>query len=171
MHGPARLARAVPAARLVPVVIAVGASLLAAALSGCGSHRRDWSSYGAAITAEPKPVVLTASQLLEEPERYNGQTVVVEGEVVEVCLNKGCWMTFMDGDREMRIRFKDYAFFVPKDCGGKKARIEGVFEVKDVPAEEARHYLEDAGKHEEAAKITGPVPSYTFMASGVQIES
>lgn len=163
MRHPDRISRHVPAA--------LCALLVLAALPGCGPHHRDWSSYGAAITAEPKPVVLTSAQLLAEPARYNGQTVVVEGEIVEVCQTKGCWMTFMDGDKEMRVRFKDYAFFVPRDCGGRKARIEGVFEVKDVPADEARHYLEDAGKHEEAAKITGPVPSYTFMASGVMIGS
>ncbi|HEX7880395.1 MAG TPA: DUF4920 domain-containing protein [Candidatus Eisenbacteria bacterium] len=147
------------------------AALFLLALAGCGPHHRDWSSYGDPIAAEPEPVVIKASQLLGEPARFNGQTVVVEGEVIEVCQNKGCWMTFMDGDREMRIRFKDYAFFVPKDCGGKKARVAGLFEVKDVPADEARHYLEDAGRHAEAEKITGPVPSYTFMASGVMIES
>ena len=146
-------------------------ALLLLPLAACGPHHRDWSSFGEPIAAEPKPEVLTASQLLAEPARFNGQTVVVEGEVIEVCQNKGCWMTFMDGDKEMRIRFKDYAFFVPKDAGGRKARVAGLFEVKDVPADEAKHYLEDAGKHEEAAKITGPVPSYTFMASGVMIES
>lgn len=123
--------------------------------------------FGAPLT--PSGRVLTTAELLAASGTYQGQTVVVEGEVVEVCQNKGCWMTFMDGEREMRIRFKDYAFFVPKDCGGKTARIEGVFEMKEVPVDEARHYLEDAGKPEEAAKITAPVPSYTFMASGVVI--
>jgi len=114
--------------------------------------------------------VLTTAELLTAADKYQGQTVVVTGQVVEVCQTKGCWMTFMDGDKEMRIRFKDYAFFVPMNSGGKTARIEGVFEKKEVPVDEARHYLMDAGKPEEAAKITEPTLSYTFMASGVVIE-
>ena len=125
-------------------------------------------SFGAPLS--PTGSVLTTAELIEGAAQYQGQTVVVTGQVVEVCQTKGCWMTFMEGDKEMRIRFKDYAFFVPKDCGGRTARIEGVFEMKEVPVDEARHYLEDAGKPEEAAKITEPTLSYTFMASGVVIE-
>jgi hypothetical protein len=127
-----------------------------------------WRTFGAPL--RPEASVVKSSDLLGSPERYNGQTLLVEGTIVDVCQNKGCWMTFMEGEKEMRVRFKDYAFFVPKDCGGRKARIEGLFEIREVPAEEARHYLEDAGKLDEAQKITGPVPSYTFMASGVTIE-
>ena len=35
-------------------------------------------------------------------------------------------------------RFKDYAFFVPKDCTGRTARIEGVLSVQEIPVEDAR---------------------------------
>lgn len=122
--------------------------------------------FGAPIS-DAKP--MTLASLLEEPAASNGKVVVVEGVVDEVCQNKGCWMTLKHDGQEMRVRFKDYAFFVPKDSSGKTARIEGVFEVKDVPVDEARHYLEDAGKSEEAAKITAPVKSFTFMASGVEL--
>jgi len=38
-----------------------------------------------------------------------------------------------------------------------------------VPVEEARHYLEDAGRHAEAAAIVAPVPSFTLVASGVEL--
>ncbi len=140
-------------------------------IAAAGSATTSLSSgelFGAPLS--PAANVLTTAQLLSAAEQYQGQTVVVTGQIVDVCQTKGCWMTFMDGEREMRVRFKDYAFFVPKDSGGKMAIIEGVFEVKEVPVDEARHYLEDAGKPEEAAKIAEPQISYTFMASGVVIE-
>lgn len=127
-----------------------------------------WTGYGAGVSTGE---VITSRMLLAAAESYNGRAVIVEGQIVDVCQNKGCWMTMMDGDREMRVTFKDYGFFVPFDAGGKYARVEGIFEIKDVPADEAKHYLEDAGKYDEAAKITGPVPSYTFLASGVLIKS
>jgi len=124
------------------------------------------AQFGAAIS---KKTPMQLADLLKAPEKNNGKVVVVEGLVAEVCQNKGCWMTLQVEDKEMRVRFKDYAFFVPKDSAGKTARVEGVFEYKDVPVEEARHYLEDAGKKDEAAKIDAPVKSYTFMASGVEL--
>jgi hypothetical protein len=124
------------------------------------------ATFGAPVGSSP---ALPLDALFGKPEKFSGKTVIVEGTVSEVCQNKGCWMTMQHDGKEMRVRFKDYAFFVPKDSAGKHARIEGVFKVENVPAAEARHYLEDAGKKEEAAKITEPVPSLTFMASGVEL--
>ena len=159
---------------------------LALALAGCGGASRDsattqkptaeatpaaevrWDAFGAPI-ADAAP--LPAADVMAAPEKFAGQTILVEGNVSEVCQAKGCWMTMKGADTEMRIRFKDYGFFVPKDCAGRTARMEGVVTVEMTSVEEARHYLEDAGKHEEAEKITEPVKSITFMASGVRLKA
>lgn len=126
-----------------------------------------WEAFGAPISNK-KPMAV--AKVLDEPKKYAGKTVLLEGTVGEVCQNKGCWMTMLHEGKEMRVRFKDYAFFVPKDCAGQTARIEGVFKVEKIPVDEARHYLEDAGRKEDAAKITEPVDGYTFMASGVRLQ-
>lgn len=126
----------------------------------------EWAQFGGAVAAAPATPV---GDLLAAADKFDGKTLVVEGQVTEVCQNKGCWMTLKHEGREMRVKFKDYGFFVPKDSAGKTARMEGVFQIEMVPVDEARHYLEDAGRHEEAAKITDPVASFTFMASGVQL--
>ncbi len=126
-----------------------------------------WKAFGAGVSTAP--VVPVATLLLSAPE-YAGKPVVVEGPIAGVCQNKGCWLTMLHEGKEMRVRFKDYAFFVPKDCGGKTARVEGVLAIEKIPVDEARHYLEDAGKNDEAAKITEPVDGYTFMASGVLLQ-
>ena len=126
-----------------------------------------WEGFGAPI-ASKKP--LAVAKVLEEPKKYADKTVLVEGTVSGVCQNRGCWMTMQHEGKEMRVRFKDYAFFVPKDCAGRTARIEGVFKVEKIPVDEARHYLEDAGRSEDAAKITEPVDGFTFMASGVLLQ-
>ncbi|NOT29334.1 MAG: DUF4920 domain-containing protein [Planctomycetes bacterium] len=108
------------------------------------------------------------SELLAQPERYDGQALVLEGEVNEVCLRKGCWMTMSSGGRELRVTFKDYGFFVPTDCPGRTVRTEGLFTVGETSAELARHYLHDVGKVAEAEAITAPVKGYTFVATGVE---
>ena len=143
--------------------IVTALALVALAGAGCAAGARN---YGAALSAG---TAVPAAQVLAQPESYDGRALIVEGKVADVCQVKGCWMTMVDGGREMRVRFKDYAFFVPRDSGGRTARLEGLFRIETTPVDEARHYLEDAGKHDEAMKITEPVTSYTFMASGVRL--
>ncbi|MSR62615.1 MAG: DUF4920 domain-containing protein [Planctomycetes bacterium] len=65
--------------------------------------------------ARPRAQVVSVSELLTAPERYNGSTLAVEGTVDQVCAKKGCWMTLKSGAREMRITFEDYGFFVSLD--------------------------------------------------------
>lgn len=86
---------------------------------------------------------------------------------------KGCWMTVKTDDGEaMRVTFKDYGFFVPKQgVNGKATVIEGVMRktVTDVAARQ--HYAQDAGKSQhEVAAISSPAEEYTFVASAVIIE-
>jgi uncharacterized protein DUF4920 len=133
--------------------------------AACSSPRRG-EPYGAPLSARP---VVPLAELLATPERFDGHELVFEGRVSEVCARKGCWMTLASGAREVRVTFQDYGFFVPLDSAGATVRAEGRFEIRAVPADEAKHYLEDAGRHAEAAAITGPVPSYTFVASGVEL--
>lgn len=134
------------------------------ALAACTSlHSRQ---FGAAVS-DASPVAATT--VLHHPEMYDGKTVVIEGTITEVCPKKGCWMMLRDGDREMRVTFKDYGFFVPLDCAGTKARIEGAFSITETSVEDARHYLEDAKKFDEAAKITAPVKTLSLVATGVEL--
>jgi hypothetical protein len=145
------------------LALAAALSLLAA----CASTRHDAVHREGAPISSAAPI--PAAAVLEHPERYEGKTIVVEGSVSEVCQVKGCWMVLGEGERWMRVTFKDYAFFVPKDAAGGTARVEGLFTVKKVSVAQARHYLEDAGRHEEAARVTAPVATPTLVASGVEI--
>ena len=96
----------------------------------------------------------------------------VEGTVESVCKMKGCWMKVKTTDGQtMRVTFKDYGFFVPKDIAGKTVVFEGVAKQTTTPVSELRHYAEDAGKSkEEIAKITEPEKAITFVADGVVVK-
>jgi recombinational DNA repair ATPase RecF len=73
--------------------------------------------------------------------------------------------------QKMRVKFKDYAFFVPKNAAGKTAIIEGVAFKETIDVATLRHYAEDAGKSkEEIAKITQPREEINFEAKGVIIK-
>jgi hypothetical protein len=98
----------------------------------------------------------------------------VTGKVSAVCKAKGCWMTMISekpGQPDMRVTFKDYAFFMPKDIVGKTVVIDGFALVETTSVADQRHYAEDAGQSkEEIAKITTPKREMTFEAAGVVIK-
>lgn len=95
----------------------------------------------------------------------------ITGEVVEVCKRKGCWMTLkMPEGENIRVTFKDYAFFMPMDIVGKKVALDGIAKKQIISAETLRHYAEDAHESaEEVAKITDPKKELAFEAKGVVI--
>lgn len=125
-------------------------------------------SFGMKITDEGAISLADMMSKLSTTDSF--QTKII-GQVSEVCQAKGCWMT-MDVANEvsMRIRFKDYGFFVPKNCAGKEAVLQGQVKKSIISVEELRHYAEDAGKTaEEIAAITEPEDEISFLADGVII--
>ncbi|GIV32843.1 MAG: hypothetical protein KatS3mg031_0378 [Chitinophagales bacterium] len=116
----------------------------------------------------PKGAV-PAAQL---PELMNGRDrleIKVEGKIVSVCKVKGCWMMVDLGNgQQMRVTFKDYGFFVPKDSEGMTVIMDGIAYYRTTSVEMLRHYAEDAGKSkQEIAAITEPKQELAFEARGV----
>lgn len=141
-------------------------ALLAACQSSSSLDRSQYDTFGAPIQLEG---AVPVSTVLADPEKYAGKELRFTGPISSVCQAKGCWMR-IGSDPNVFVKFKDYAFFVPLDSSGREAVLEGTLAVKEISVAEARHYLEDAGKPEEAKKITKPVREVTFMASGVALK-
>jgi hypothetical protein len=96
-------------------------------------------------------------------------TVSFKGEVTDVCKMKGCWIKVaLDGEQEVRVTFKDYGFFVPKDIAGKQVTLHGKGFIEELSVEDQVHFAEDGGaSKEEIAQITSPKVTYSFVADGV----
>lgn len=96
----------------------------------------------------------------------------LEGKVLSTCSVKGCWMKVATGEDTLMVKFKDYAFFVPKEGQeGKQVIFEGLASYDTLSVAQLKHYAHDAGKSEdEIAKISEPEYLMTFTASGVIIE-
>lgn len=120
---------------------------------------------GAAVSRDAQPVPL--AKVLERPDDYTKNAVVVEGTVTTACERKGCWMQLADGKEAVRVTFKDYAFFVPLDSKGMKARAEGVTTVKKLSKREADHLEEEGAKLRRNAD--GTANEVSFVASGVEL--
>ncbi|WP_426291674.1 DUF4920 domain-containing protein [Dyadobacter endophyticus] len=102
----------------------------------------------------------------------NEMQAKVTGIVESVCQAKGCWMKVnLDNGETMRVVFKDYAFFVPKDISGKTVVFEGEAKKTTASVEHLRHYAQDAGQSkEDIEKITEPKDELTFVAEGVIVK-
>lgn len=115
---------------------------------------------------------IAADQLSAQMKGMDSLKVKLTGVIEEVCQKKGCWMNMNIGNNQsMKVRFKDYAFFVPKDAAGKTVFMEGVAYTDTTSVAELKHYAEDGGKtKEEIEKITEPEISISFEANGVVIK-
>lgn len=110
------------------------------------------------------------ADVLKEPSKYAGRDVLLEGTVGKVCQKKGCWLTLKDAGKDIRITFKDYAFFAPKDCAGKRVHAQGRVEELTLSVREARHFLKDEGaSRAELKKVKAPVKTVSFVASGLRL--
>ena len=103
-----------------------------------------------------------------------GDTILskISGKVTSACQSKGCWITLnLENNREVMVKFKDYAFFVPKDIMGKEVIVEGQAYIDNMSVAEQQHYAEDEGKtSEEVERIVQPKRTWLFQAEGVLIK-
>jgi hypothetical protein len=126
-------------------------------------------NYGETITDNG---AIPATQLATTLGDKTEMPVKITGEVESVCKAAGCWMKVKTADgKTVRVTFKDYGFFVPKDIAGKTVVVEGVANVKTTSVAQLKHYAEDGGKSkEEIAKITQPEKAIGVVATGVIVK-
>ncbi len=129
----------------------------------------DTGNFGEEVNADG---AIEMAEFLTMMEGKDSAEVTIKGNVNSVCQKKGCWMDMETADGgTMKVRFKDYGFFVPKTCAGKEAVMAGKAKVETIDVETLQHYAHDAGKsEEEIAAITEPETQITFEATGVIIQ-
>ena len=118
--------------------------------------------FGAPLNEEASAMELGA--ILASPAEFVGKAVRVEAQISQVCQRKGCFMIATSGKGAMRISFKDYAFFVPTDTGGKTVTFTGTVIARELTEEQAAHLREDA---DSDVIVAGPV--YEIVADAVSV--
>lgn len=122
--------------------------------------------FGEKITEEGAVSIAELPALMGDKKEMN---VKLSGEITAVCQKKGCWMELNNPNGEaIRVTFKDYGFFMPKDASGKTAIIEGIAKVEETSIADLKEYAKDAG--DDKAKIEAikePKKELVFEASGV----
>lgn len=139
-------------------------------LTSCGTQKTEQiSKYFGDSIAQINPTKV--ADVKAKLGTKDSVAMQVEGKIVEVCQKKGCWMELqLDNSETMRVTFKDYAFFIPKDAAGKTVIMEGYAYNDTTSVQMLRHYAEDGGESQAAIdKITEPEVAVVFEASGVII--
>lgn len=126
----------------------------------------DGTLYGADITAGTN--ILSVSDILKDTAAFSGKTVVVKGNMSEICREAGCWTVISDESGNIRAMTL-HKFVMPKDMdlSGKVAVVEGTFSVKEITEEQAKHFAEESGK--DPATIKGPQKMFRILATGIKI--
>lgn len=116
------------------------------------------------------------SKILEAPDNFIGKTVLVEGEILDVCEMAGCWMELKSDakDQKIKIKVKDGDIVFPVEAKGKNAIVEGTVYKIDLTKEEAVEYYEhvaaEQGTEFDPATVTGPVTFYQIKGLGAEIK-
>jgi hypothetical protein len=126
-------------------------------------------TFGGTITI-PRTNSVTVSDAIKKTQLH-AKPILVRGTINDVCQRRGCWLMVTDGVEEMRVTFKDYAFFVPTDSDGRNVFIEGVVTEEEISEGAAKHYASESMTADSASvdAIKGPQKIVTMVASAVAI--
>jgi hypothetical protein len=120
------------------------------------------TAYGEALTLTDTTQL---AAVLENPDAYVGQQLLLAGTVVNVCEKRGCWLE-LGGEMEhqtLRVKVDDGVIVFPMSARGRRAVVEGVMEKIQLTEEEAREQEFDP------ASVTGPQTIYQLKGLGAVI--
>lgn len=129
--------------------------------------------YGKKLTLKETTKI---SDILANPEQFDGKRVLVEGTIIDVCSHRGCWIKLASDKEFESIRFKvdDGVIVFPMEIKGKTARAEGVISVKTYSKEDlikqGEQHAKEEGKEFDPSTVTGPKIVIQINGEGAVVE-
>jgi hypothetical protein len=160
----------------IPMTIArPAAAVLALIVLSATAAQSQAKDYGKALTLKEKTSI---SAIIKNPKAYDGKRVQVEGTIVEVCEERGCWIKIASDKPFESIRFKveDGVITFPLDAKGKLALAEGVVKLQTLTREQAIEQAKEMHKERgtmakfDPSKYTGPVTDVQIMGEGARVK-
>jgi len=128
--------------------------------------------YGSPLTLTE---VTKVSDIYATPEKFKGKRVQIDGPVVDVCSEMGCWLA-IGSDREgQTIRFKvvDGVIVFPMSAKGLRAKVEGVLEVSMLSEAEqiaqGQEMAKDSKTTFDPKTVKGPKVSVQIKGEGAEV--
>ncbi len=143
-------------------------------LIGCGTAEKSEATlYGEKLTLTDTTAI---SRILSNPDDFVDKKVLVNGEVLDVCPNRGCWMD-IGGNKpgeKIRVKVEDGVIVFPVEAKGNEALAEGEVEKLELTEKQARawfqHVADEKGEPFDSTSIQGPMTIYRIKGSGAEIK-
>ena len=104
--------------------------------------------------------IQSISSLIKNANKFLDKQIITEGNIVDVCPMKGCWIEIKDSDSDqiIRVKVQDDIIIFPQDSKGKKVIVNGVFKkiefTKDLAIKWKIHLAEEKGLKLEESDVT-----------------
>lgn len=128
---------------------------------------------GEALTLD---TVTQVSEINNNPEKYLGKRVLIEGLIINVCEKRGCWIDIASDlpFEKIQVKVVDGEIVFPMEAKGRLAKVEGIAEEIKLTKEQAigmaKHRAEEGGTTFDPASVTGPVSFYRIQGLGAVIK-
>lgn len=110
--------------------------------------------------------IMTLAELKQDSANKTGKAFRLEARIAKVCQKKGCFFIAQKGDDVLRVKFRDYSFFIPTDSHGKTMMLNGELVAKKMSEKQAAHFRKDMKSDSEALQA-GLV--YEIVADSIKI--
>lgn len=147
---------------LVIVALAATAGLSAAA-----------RKFGKPLTLKDTTKI---SDIYASPDAFNGKRVKVEGPIVDVCAERGCWIAIGSDQEFQTLRFKvdDGVIVFPMEIKGRTAVVEGVLTVTTLSVadqiEQGEHMAKEKKTSFDPKTVKGPKTSIMIKGEGAEVQ-
>lgn len=131
-------------------------------------------AYGTGLTLAAQTAL---TDILADPQAYEGKAVQVRGVVREVCPKRGCWIELAETHTSETIRVKvtDGEIVFPLSAKDQPAVVEGTIERIDLDEEANRdwqeHLAEERGETFDRESVQGAAVTWRIRGAGAQIGS
>ena len=115
------------------------------------------------------------SMIVAAPDQYLAKPVTVQGEIISVCSNKGCWMQLASDTsaQHFKIKVRDGDMVFPVSAKGKKAFATGQLVKTELDLESSREHLAEIAERNhtafDASSVTKPIVLLQLVPTAVEI--
>ena len=115
------------------------------------------------------------SDIYASPDQFNGKRVRVQGPIVDVCAERGCWIAIGSDKEFQTLRFKvdDGVIVFPMEIKGQTAIVEGVLTVTTLSVadqiEQGEHMAKEKKTTFDPKTVKGPKTSIMIKGEGAEV--
>jgi len=148
------------------------ASFLALALFATVGLSAAAKKYGKPVTLKETTKI---SDIYANPDQFNGKRVKVQGPIVDVCAERGCWIAIGSDQEFQTLRFKvdDGVIVFPLEIKGQNAVVEGVLTVTTLSEaaqiEQGEHMAKEKKTTFDPKTVKGPKTQIQIKGEGAEV--